>query len=111
MYDFDKARRLLKKKEFDEVFSQSKKIVTDEFIVLYRENAMGQARLGMALSKKMIAKAHDRNRIKRLVRETFRVQQLPSYDIVFLARKGVAMVPNAFINTRLGYIWQKMCKN
>jgi ribonuclease P protein component len=108
VFAFKKAQRLLTKKEYDHVFEQAKKIVTSEFIVLFRENNIGYARLGLALSKKMIAKAHDRNRIKRLLRESFRQKELPAVDMIFLARHGVAKQANSNINTRLSKTWEKL---
>ena len=109
VHGFDKTRRLLKKSDYDDVFNQATKVVTPDFIVLYRNNAVGHARLGLALSKKTIAKAHDRNRVKRLLRETFRVRQLPAVDVVVLARRGVANVENLMIINKLGSVWDKLC--
>jgi len=109
VYSFDKAHRLLKKSQYDDVFNQAKKVVTSDFIVLYRDNKEGHARLGMALSKKNIAKAHDRNRVKRLLRETFRTRCLPAIDIVILAKRGVANVENAVIIKKMGCLWDKLC--
>ncbi len=109
MYGFNKTRRLLKKSDYDAVFSQANKVVSSEFIVLYRNNTMGHARLGLALSKKMIAKAHDRNRVKRLLRETFRNRQLPALDVVILARRGVANVENSNLIKKLSSVWDKLC--
>lgn len=109
MHGFHKSRRLLFKTDYDHVFSQAKRWVTPEFIVLYRMNTLGSARLGLALSKKAIAKAHDRNRVKRLLRETFRVQQLPSVDIVVLAKQGVSKLDNVTLIAKLGAIWDKLC--
>ena len=109
VHDFDKTRRLLKKSDYDDVFDQAKKVVTPEFIVLYRHNTVGHARLGLALSKKTIAKAHDRNRVKRLLRETFRIRHLPAVDVVILARRGVANVENSKMINKLGSIWDKLC--
>lgn len=108
MFAFKKTHRLLTKKDYSHVFEQAKKIVTSEFIILFRENNLGYARLGLALSKKMIAKAHDRNRIKRLIRESFRQKELPGVDMIFLARQGVAKQANSNINTRLGKSWEKL---
>ncbi len=93
------------------MFNQAKKLVTSDFIVLYRENSIGHARLGLALSKKTIAKAHDRNRLKRLLRESFRTHILPNVDIVVLARNGVANVQNKIIITKLSKTWDKLCGN
>ncbi len=108
MFAFKKTQRLLKKTEYDHVFNQAKKIVTNEFVVLYRNNELGYARLGLALSKKMIAKAHDRNRLKRLLREGFRQTTLPAVDMIFLARNGVAKQTNLGINTILSKTWEKL---
>lgn len=109
MYCFDKTRRILKKSDYDHVFTQAKKVVTPNFIVLYRENTVGHARLGLALSKKIIAKAHDRNRVKRMLRESFRTQSLPAIDIVILARHGVAKVQNSIVIAKLSNTWDKLC--
>ena len=109
MYCFDKTRRLLIKSDYDNVFQGAKKLVTSEFIILYRENTIGHARLGLALSKKTIAKAHDRNRVKRMLRETFRTRSLPAIDIVILARNGVAKVKNTIIIAKLTTVWDKLC--
>ena len=108
MFSFKKTQRLLKKSDYDHVFVQAKKIVTTDFVLLFRENNLGYARLGLALSKKVIAKAHDRNRIKRLLRECFRQTQLPAVDLIFLARSGVAKQPSLGINSRLSKIWEKL---
>lgn len=108
MFVFKKQQRLLKKIEYDHVFDQAKKIVTAEFILLYRKNNLGYARLGLALSKKMIAKAHDRNRIKRILRESFRQRSLPAVDMVFLARTGIAKKSNADININLSNAWERL---
>lgn len=108
MFRFTKTQRLLTKSSYDRVFSQAKKLTTPEFILLYRENALGYSRLGLAISKKSLAKAHDRNRIKRLIRESFRQTQLPNIDLVILAKSGIKDVSNAIISTNLGNLWLKL---
>ena len=106
---FNKTQRLLKKSEYDHVFANAKKIVNSEFIILYRDNMIGHPRLGLALSKKMIAKAHDRNRVKRLLREAFRKDKhMPPVDMVILARCNLSNVPNSTLNTTLGIAWNKL---
>ena len=103
---FDKTHRLLTKIEYDHVFSQAKKLGSSYFIVLYRNNNLGHARLGLALSKKMIAKSHDRNRIKRILRETFRLNmQLPTVDIIVLARPNISKIKNSIIINSLNETW------
>ncbi|WP_419419725.1 ribonuclease P protein component [Legionella sp. D16C41] len=108
VYGFDKKRRLITKGDYDYVFAQAKKVITPEFVILYRQNSLGYARLGLALAKKKITKAYQRNRLKRLVRENFRTQHLPAVDIVFLARHGAGKVENKLIIEHLGYAWKKL---
>ena len=58
------------------------------------EVAAPAARLGLVVGKKLLKRAVDRNRLKRVVRENFRLRrlQLPSYDLVVrLAVKGVPL--------------------
>lgn len=70
-----KKNRLLKLSDFVFVFKHSKR-VTESGIMLYsRANDLGYPRIGLAISKRYVKRAHDRNRIKRYVRETFRVRK------------------------------------
>jgi len=109
MHKFHKSQRLLQKVDYDHVFEKAKKLTVSGVILLYRDNSLDHARLGLALSKKMVAKAHDRNRLKRLLRESFRTSQLPPIDIVILARKGVGRTKNSVIFEQLSQAWAKLC--
>ena len=81
---FGRAVRLLKPAEFERVFAENERARTDTLLVMVRPNAFGRARLGMIIAKRLLPRAVDRNRIKRCVRETFRVQRmdLPACDFV-----------------------------
>lgn len=107
MFAFNRVSRLLRKSDYDHVFEQAKKLVTSDFVMLYRENTIGHARLGLALSKKKVAKAHDRNRLKRMLRESFRTHHLPPIDVIVLARHGVINVQNKLIFDELHVVWGK----
>ncbi len=65
-------------------------------MVLYRglDPVGPTARLGLAISKKHARRSVDRNRIKRIAREAFRISKhrLPPVDIIVLSRAGVASV-------------------
>lgn len=52
------------------------------------DNQRGYARLGMVVGKRVMVRAVDRNRAKRLIREVFRneVKQLGSQDVVVRVR-------------------------
>lgn len=106
---FDKTRRLLTKENYNAVFEQATKITSSDFLFLYRLNKIGHARLGLALSKKMIRKAHDRNRLKRMLRETFRLQTgLPPVDIIVLAKFGVGNKEHTLLRVNLEKSWNKL---
>ena len=109
MYGFSRSRRLLTKRDYNHVFKQAKKIVTREFVILYVNNSCGYSRLGLALSKKSISKAHDRNKVRRVLRETFRTnQQLPSVDVVVLARQAVKNIQPSTLFHSVSKLWDKL---
>ena len=109
MNGFSKTRRLLTKNDYANVFQQAKKLVTPYFIVLYRPNDIEHSRLGLAISKKMISKSHDRNRVKRIIRETFRVNQiLPAIDLIVLAKPGLGKIENSVISGFLNQTCKKL---
>jgi len=53
-------------------------------------NALGHARLGLAVPRRVVRLASGRNRLKRLMREIFRLHQaaLPAMDLVARVRGG-----------------------
>ena len=82
------------------------------FTVLCRRNAIDIARLGLAISKKHCRLATARNRIKRVVRESFRQQQelLSGLDIVVINLPGAMLASNADIVDSLDKHWLRCSK-
>lgn len=80
--------------------------------VLARSNSGGRARLGLAISRKHARRAVDRNRIKRITRESFRhhLALLHGLDIVVLARDGIAGKNNEELRAALGAHWNKLAR-
>ncbi len=109
MFGFDKTRRLLHKNEFDVVFSHAKKLANTEFTVLFCDNSLGCARLGLIISKKIVNKAHDRNRIKRILRESFRLNsKLPAVDVVILAKPYAKKALPYQMRANLDKLWNRL---
>lgn len=108
VFGFSKKRRLLVKKEFDFVFQKANRLFQNEFLILYRKNHYEHARIGFVISKKSVSKAVERNRCRRVVRESFRNIELPNVDIIFLSRKGLAHLSNQQIKNKLAHSWQKL---
>lgn len=80
--------------------------------ILGRHNDFNHPRLGITVSKKNVRKAHDRNRVKRLIRESFRLNQhkLPHADIVVVVKKGLDKQTNEQIFVLLEKLWKKLTK-
>ncbi|MBN2468363.1 MAG: ribonuclease P protein component [Deltaproteobacteria bacterium] len=83
-----KQERIRRRSEFLAVIKHGARYSTRNFVILVRENDKNSRRLGIVVSKK-VGGAVKRNRVKRLVREFFRLhkEQLPeASDIVFVAK-------------------------
>ncbi|MEF2230817.1 MAG: ribonuclease P protein component [Pseudodesulfovibrio sp.] len=88
-----KERRLLKSPEFTACYEQGRKHFTRSFIVfaLRRKQGRDGVRLGLTVSRK-VGNAVARNRIKRVVREFFRLHQLDvdsPLDIVIVPKRNL----------------------
>ena len=72
--------------------------VADGYLVLYaRKNRTDTNRVGLTVSKKL-GKAHIRNRVRRRIREAYRLNEekfAPGYDIVVVARTRAISCPFA----------------
>ena len=114
---FARQYRLLHSREFQRVFSNTQCKSTDRLLTLLAvNNKCGFARLGLAISKKRIKTAVAWNRLKRLVRDSFRRhrKELHSMDIVVIGHTRAAEVSNQEIYDSLNQHWEKLtakCKN
>lgn len=80
------------------------------FHVRYRDNGLGHARLGLAISKRVSKRAVERNRIKRLLRESFRRvrHELPAVDIMVMAREQAAGLPGPELLAEMEALWKRL---
>ena len=108
---FPRSSRLLKAAEFRRVFQRPSKSADRYFTLLARSSSLDHPRLGLAISKKHIKRAVDRNRIKRIVRESFRLHQadLPALDFVVMAKGGAQKLSNAVLFDALARHWKEFC--
>lgn len=108
---FTRKVRLLKPEEFKRVFDQTKlRASTRHVLILASPNGLEHPRIGFVLAKKQIKLAVDRNRVKRLIRESFRHQQsdLLALDFVILARPGLAKLDNRQIRDMIDPLWHRL---
>ena len=107
---FPRRARLLSKADFHRVFRQAAKSGDRYFTVLYLPNGLGHARLGLAISRKAARSAVVRNRIKRMIRERFRLNQhcLSPLDIVVIARPQLAGEDPAALCHSIERHWRRL---
>lgn len=93
-YSLPKKRRLHKATEFQSVI-RFRRTVSGEFLQLYvKPNNLDYPRLGLIVTKKLERLAVGRNRLKRMLREVFRMhqQELGKKDCVFRLQRSLAQI-------------------
>jgi len=84
---------LRKNNEFEQVYTQGKRVYGDGFTLIYHDNQLGYCRLGISIHRR-IKGAVKRNRIKRIIRESFRLEReiYPlNADIVFAVKPNFSV--------------------
>ena len=102
--------RLTGARQFTRVFKRARRFSTGAVTVLAEPNPLGHPRLGLAISRRHVKRAVGRNRIKRVVRESFRAHQgtLDSLDVVVLTRAGIETRSNDEIRAWLELHWKRL---
>lgn len=109
---FTRNQRLLTAKQFQQVFERGQRVSSDGFVLHFCANhanaTLTTPRLGLAISRKADPRAVIRNRVKRIVRESFRTHaaQLPVADYVMLARAGVRRFSPGACRVQIDSLWQ-----
>ncbi|MDX1697694.1 MAG: ribonuclease P protein component [Thiohalobacterales bacterium] len=110
---YSRQNRLLKSAEFQAVFRQHTRSEDQYLKVLARKNTSTKHRLGLAVAKKNCRRAVDRNRIKRIVRESFRhhlagrASGIPM-DFVVMSKPESTAVSNAVLQRSLQRHWHEL---
>lgn len=109
---FSRHFRLLKAAEYSRVFKNPVRLSDRYLTILAVPSEKSFARLGLAISKKNARRAVDRNRIKRLIRESFRLNQheLPAVDLVIMAKPVTKSAENKQISHSLQEHWNRLKK-
>jgi ribonuclease P protein component len=96
-------------KAYSRVFSKARRSRDKLFTVLCRPQEDGDARLGLAISKKNCRLAVGRNRIKRIVRESFRLHKhtLAGMDVIVLNKAETHRASNKALFDSLLIHWQQ----
>lgn len=110
-HGFARAQRLLSPPEFGRVFKTGRRHGDRYFSLVFAPGAGPEARLGLAISRKVSRRAVQRNRIKRVVRECFRRRpDLPPVDIVVMARPGAAACDNRELSASIEALLERTAR-
>jgi ribonuclease P protein component len=100
-FAFSRARRIRSQSDFQYIYEHGQ-LYKDDFVRIFYVRCGGPGRLGISVSKKL-GKAHVRNRIKRIIRETFRLhpQLTAGLDLIVQPRPTVLALSNEQLRQRL----------
>ncbi|HQX46704.1 MAG TPA: ribonuclease P protein component [Steroidobacteraceae bacterium] len=109
-YTFPAQRRLRLKTDFEKVRGEGKRIADSFFSMTFRPNDLGSPRLGLAVAVRTAGGAVARNRVRRIVKDSFRLAQheLPAVDFVVAARTRVKDAPARELHLSLGLLWKQV---
>lgn len=110
LFAFPKSKRLLSSSEYKKVSGKAKKLHSGSFLFLYSPNEYSHARLGITVSKKCSKLAVKRNRLKRIIRESFRHMNgtLPNIDIIVIGKRSAITQDNATLLSTLDTLWKRL---
>ena len=105
---FPRRVRLTAAADFQHTLRHGRRIHVDQLMAVVHHSTAAIPRLGLAIVKRHVRRAHERNRIKRLAREFFRHQQtaLPPVDCVLMVKAGVDQLSNAELQHQLSALFQ-----
>lgn len=103
-----KRARLLTLNQFIFVFQKPERVKTIGITLFSRSNRLGYPRIGLSISKKYVKCSHERNRIKRHMRETFRTNQYNLLDkdfVLTISSKEIIHCNNKTLIQKLEQLW------
>jgi len=109
---FSKAQWIRKRAQFKAVSGTRLTANKGPLLLLIKPNELLYPRLGLAIAKKQVKLAVQRNQIKRFARESFRQHNssLPCVDMILLVRKRINEIDNKELHQCLESVWQQLIK-
>ncbi len=109
---YPRTHRLTTPGDFRGVFRHNVRSHDSMFTVLATRSEHAYPRLGSAVARKACGDAVKRNRLKRIIRESFRHVQhtLPAADLVVIVKPGAGKIANPALYQSLEKHWQVISK-
>ena len=102
----EKAYRIKRNSDFQAIYKNGKSVANRQFVVYtYKNRDLKHFRLGISVSKKL-GNAVTRNRIKRAIRENYKVhkQNIIAKDIIVIARQPAKDMNTLEIQSSLEHV-------
>lgn len=101
---------MLRKVDFEAAYQAGRRHGNAFFSITVRPNSLKHPRLGLAVAARTIGNAVARNRLRRLVRESFRNAQtrLPAADLIVGARIAARDAPAERLRAALETLWTQI---
>lgn len=94
--------------EFRAAYAQGRRFGNELLSATVRPNDGPLARLGLSIAARTVGNSVQRNRLRRLIRESFRRQALPPVDIVIGARTAARTASAAALRAVLQRMWKQI---
>ena len=107
---FNKASRLLGPSQYSMVFKKTDfKLSTTAILILVSKSIL-PPRLGVVIAKKNVKSAVQRNRLKRIIRESFRLRQeeFGTIDLAVIARQGLDKMNNQEVLIQINKLFDEL---
>lgn len=107
---FQRSQRLRRPAEFQAAYRQGRRFGNELLTATVRPNDQPSARLGLSIAARTVGDAVNRNRLRRQIRESFRLQQqhLPPVDIVIGARDAARGAAAPALRESLQVLWKQI---
>ena len=111
--NFPRTYSLANQLEIKQVFDNARKVSQKHLLILFKPNQKIHARLGIIVGKRVASSAVVRNRIRRVIRESFRLTQekLIGLDIIVIARHPCAVLDKEKLRQGIDELWEKLIKS
>ena len=107
---FNNTYGIKKDSDFRKIYQKGKSLADRNLVIYTMKNRSDNTRIGISISKK-VGKAHERNRIRRCIKEAYRLNIDPrvatGYDLVFIARINAADKEYRELEKSLKYICKR----